>query len=81
MDERRCKNCSYWAAETEISKLIDQEKSGYCICPKIVYDQFRDLSEPEADGALYHDGESYYACFITGPLFGCVQFKKKVEEC
>lgn len=57
----RCKNCFYWNAR------FRPTGPGYC-----------DFEAPEYEGGT--DGfevEDPYVGLITGPLFGCVQFKEK----
>lgn len=63
--EGRCGSCAHW-----------QQSQGNITTGKCNSSKFVENESPDLDGVSYEDYEGYQASFSTGPLFGCIHWKK-----
>jgi len=69
-----CDKCKFWF-KSEYSSAC-----GKCKSSKFI-DTSKMWSNPnEIDSLFYSDAESYKANFDTGPKFGCIHFKSKLND-
>lgn len=69
----KCKDCKYWdrksdTAKEEICEDVGDDKG---LCLKVKFDGEKD------NKMVAVDGSGYWACLLTSPEHGCLEFEAK----
>lgn len=85
--EKICKNCEFWLMEdydgeypTGLRSPIDEILVGCCRHPMVIKPTYGEgiSRKMRSDGVLTCDEGGYTGELITGSMFGCVHFIKRI---